>query len=96
MVEGLNRISGIRCPRPAGAFYVFPNVSELFGKIWQGRALKGSSDVTAFLLEAARVAVVPGLDFGSDRHIRLSYATDLETITQGLARMDVAVRSLGR
>ncbi len=95
MVEGLNRISGIRCPRPAGAFYVFPNVSELFGKIWQGRALKGSSDITAFLLEAAQVAVVPGLDFGSDCHIRLSYATDLETITHGLARMNVAVRSLG-
>ncbi len=79
---------------PEGAFYVFPNVSGLFGKIWQGRELRTSSDVTAFLLEAARVAVVPGLDFGSDRHIRLSYAVDVETITEGLARMDAAVRSL--
>ncbi len=94
VVEGLNRIPGIRCPMPEGAFYVFPNVSGLFGKIWQGRELRTSSDVTAFLLEAARVAVVPGLDFGSDRHIRLSYAVDVETITEGLARMDAAVRSL--
>ncbi len=94
VVEGLNRIPGIRCPMPAGAFYVFPDVSELFGKSWHGRELRTSSDVTAFLLEAARVAVVPGLDFGSDRHIRLSYAVDVETITEGLARMDAAVRAL--
>jgi len=94
VVEGLNRIPGVRCPMPEGAFYVFPNVSGLFGKIWQGRELRTSSDVTAFLLEAARVAVVPGLDFGSDRHIRLSYAVGVETITEGLTRMVAAVRSL--
>lgn len=95
MVDGLNRIPGFRCAMPRGAFYAFPNVSALFGKAWQDRVLQGSSDVTAFLLEAARVAVVPGLDFGSDRHVRLSYAADLETINEGLARMAAAVRSLG-
>jgi aspartate aminotransferase len=95
IVEGLNRIPGVRCATPQGAFYAFPNVSGLFGRTWQGRSLASSSDVTAFLLEAARVAVVPGLDFGSDRHIRLSYATDVETIRQALARIDAAVRSLG-
>jgi aspartate aminotransferase len=95
IVEGLNRIPGVRCATPQGAFYAFPNVSGLFGRTWQGRSLANSSDVTAFLLEAARVAVVPGLDFGSDRHIRLSYATDVETIRQALARIDAAVRSLG-
>ncbi|MBI4608733.1 MAG: pyridoxal phosphate-dependent aminotransferase [Candidatus Rokubacteria bacterium] len=95
IVEGLNTIPGIRCVMPGGAFYAFPDVSELFGRMWEGRRLASSSDVTAFLLEAARVAVVPGVDFGSDRHVRLSYATDLATIRQGLARIDAAVRSLG-
>ncbi len=95
MVEGLNAIPGVRCVMPGGAFYAFPNVAGLFGRRWQGRPLQGSMDVTAFLLEAARVAVVPGLDFGSDAHVRLSYATGLATIKEGLARMDAAVRSLG-
>ena len=95
MVQRLNGIPGVSCVMPLGAFYAFPNVGGLFGKRWEGKALEGSVDVTAFILEAARVAVVPGLDFGSDAHVRLSYATGLETIEEGLARMDTAIRSLG-
>ena len=94
IVEALNRIPGIRCALPGGAFYVFPDVSGLFGKTCLGGPLASSSDVTAFLLETAQVAVVPGVDFGSDRHIRLSYATDIESIRRGLARIEAAVRSL--
>jgi len=94
VVEGLNRILGIRCTVPAGAFYAFPNVSGLFVKRWRGQPLRSSPDVAAFLLEAARVAVVPGLDFGSDRHIRISYAADLDTLKEGLTRMEAAVRLL--
>ena len=94
MIQGLNAIPGVKCVTPGGAFYAFPNVAGLFGKRWQGKSLQGSTDVTAFLLEAARVAVVPGLDFGSDCHVRLSYATGLATIQEGLSRMDAAVRSL--
>ncbi len=95
MVQGLNALRGVRCVVPGGAFYAFPNITGLFGNRWQGKALDGSTDVTAFLLEAARVAVVPGLDFGSDAHIRLSYATGLDTIQEGLSRMEAAIRSLG-
>lgn len=87
IVEGLNRVPGIRCPMPQGAFYVFPDVSGLFGRRWKGAALGSSTDVTTFLLEAARVAVVPGADFGSDRHIRISYACSLDQIQEGLARI---------
>jgi len=94
MVPALNAIPGVTCVTPGGAFYAFPNVAGLFGKRGQGKPLRGSADVTAFLLEVARVAVVPGLDFGSDSHIRLSYATGLTTIQEGLSRMDKAVRSL--
>ncbi|OGL13941.1 MAG: aspartate aminotransferase [Candidatus Rokubacteria bacterium RIFCSPLOWO2_12_FULL_69_21] len=94
MVPALNAIPGVTCVTPGGAFYAFPNVAGLFGKRGQGKPLRGSADVAAFLLEVARVAVVPGLDFGSDSHIRLSYATGLATIQEGLSRMDKAVRSL--
>jgi aspartate aminotransferase len=94
IVEGLNAIPGVSCVMPRGAFYAFPNVSGLFGKRHAGGALGGSTDVTTFLLEEAKVAVVAGVDFGSDAHVRLSYATGLETITEGLRRMDAAIRSL--
>ncbi|MFQ5827603.1 MAG: pyridoxal phosphate-dependent aminotransferase [Candidatus Methylomirabilia bacterium] len=94
LVEGLNSIVGIPCVMPRGAFYAFPDVSGLFGKHWHGTAVTGSSAVAAFFLEAARVAVVPGLDFASDHHVRFSYAAGLGTITEGLGRMADAVRSL--
>ncbi len=96
IIEGLNAIPGVRCVMPKGAFYAFPNISGLFGQGGKGGVLKGSSDVCAFLLDEARIATVAGVDFGSDEHIRLSYATGLQTIKEGLARMDAAVRSLAR
>ena len=98
IVGGLNALPGVSCVMPRGAFYAFANVSGLFGRAWthEGRtvALKGSLDVAAFLLEEARVAVVPGLDFGSDAHVRLSYATSEAAIREGLARMGAAIKTL--
>jgi aspartate aminotransferase len=75
---------------PEGAFYIFPRVDELYGK-----EIDGSVKFAEALLEQARVAVVPGLPFGSDRHIRLSYACSLETLTEGMDRLDAFARSLG-
>jgi aspartate aminotransferase len=99
IVGGLNALPGVSCVMPKGAFYAFANVSGLFGRTWtrEGRStpLKTSLDVTAFLLEEARVAVVPGVDFGSDAHVRLSYATSDALITEGLARMGTALKTLG-
>src|SRR5262249_35242415 len=90
IVNGLNGLPGVSCVMPKGAFYAFANVSGLFGRTWtRGDArttLKSSLDVTSFLLEAARVAVVPGLDFGSDAHVRFSYATSDALISEGLSR----------
>jgi aspartate aminotransferase len=98
IVSGLNALPGVRCVMPKGAFYAFANVSGLFGRTWKtgerSVTLATSLDVTAFLLEAARVAVVPGLDFGSDAHVRLSYATSDALISEGLSRMDAAIRTL--
>ncbi len=99
IVKGLNALPGVRCVMPKGAFYAFANVSGLFGRRVDGDAraapLRGSIDVAAFLLEHARVAVVPGVDFGSDAHVRLSYATSDALIGEGLSRMEAALRRLG-
>jgi aspartate aminotransferase len=94
IISALNAVPGVTCVMPKGAFYAFPNVSGLFGKRAKSGVLKGSADVCAFLLEEARLATVAGVDFGSDAHIRLSYATGLETIKEGLSRMDAAIRAL--
>jgi aspartate aminotransferase len=100
IVEGLNALPGVRCVMPRGAFYAFANVSGLFGRRVPGGAeapaktLAGSTEVTEFLLTHARVAVVPGVDFGSDAHVRLSYATGTELIRQGLDRMASALNAL--
>src|SRR5439155_1474113 len=88
IVDGLNRLPGVSCIKPKGAFYAFANVAGLFGRSSASAAgttrLDGSLDVAAFLLEEARVAVVPGVDFGSDAHVRLSYATSDALIRAGL------------
>jgi aspartate aminotransferase len=95
VIAGLNALPGVRCVMPRGAFYAFANVSGLFGRrLPGGDVLRTSIDVTAFLLEHARVAVVPGVDFGSDAHVRLSYATSDALIREGLGRMDAAIRRL--
>ncbi|HKZ05822.1 MAG TPA: pyridoxal phosphate-dependent aminotransferase [Methylomirabilota bacterium] len=94
IIDLLNAIPGVHCATPKGAFYAFPNVSGLFGKRWKGGVIKGSVDVCTFLLEEARIACVAGEDFGSDAHIRISYATGIETIREGMRRMDASVRAL--
>jgi aspartate aminotransferase len=95
IIDGLNALPGVRCATPKGAFYAFPDVSGLLGRRRPGGApLAGSGDVAGFLLEEARVAVVPGADFGSDVHVRLSYATSAELISEGLRRMGEAIGKL--
>jgi aspartate aminotransferase len=94
MVDRLNAMPGITCPLPKGAFYAFPNVTGLFGKKGGDKRISNSSDVTDFLLEEAKVAVVGGSGFGDDNYIRFSYATSLENIEKGMDRMQEALRKL--
>ncbi|MBI5598757.1 MAG: pyridoxal phosphate-dependent aminotransferase [Deltaproteobacteria bacterium] len=94
MVEGLNSIKGVSCVRPDGAFYAFANISSFFGKRLKERAIAGSVAFTSFFLEEAEVAVVPGIAFGSDAHIRLSYACSEDDIRLGLKRMGEALGRL--
>ena len=88
MAERLNAIKGVKCTQPTGAFYCFPDVSSHFGKTKGGIEIKGSMDFAKALLEQANVAVVPGLPFGCDKNIRLSFATSIENITEGINRFE--------
>ena len=94
IIERLNSINGISCLKTQGAFYVFPDVSELFGKFFNGKEIKDSMSLTEALLNEARVAVVPGSAFGSDVNLRLSYAISMESIKEGLNRIEEFVNRL--
>jgi len=83
MWKRLSDMSGVRCPKPSGAFYCFPNVSARFAKL----SVSGSIEFSARLLEEVKVAVVPGVAFGMDEHVRLSFATSMDQIDKGLDRM---------
>ena len=74
---------GVKCLPPAGAFYAFPNVEETYSKL----GVTGSLEFAAKFLEEAHVACVPGVAFGNDAHIRLSFATNMEQIDKGIDRL---------
>jgi len=86
IVEGLNAIPGVKCLKPAGAFYVFPNMK---GLLKPGRS--NSMELSEFLLDKAKVALTPGIAFGAEGYMRLSYATSEKVILEGLKRIREAV-----
>ncbi len=94
IVDRLNAMPGVRCLLPKGSFYVFPNISGLFGKKWGEKTLGNSSDVTDFLLEEAKCAVVAGIAFGDDQFMRISYATSMPNIEKGMNRIEEAIKKL--
>lgn len=94
IVSRINAIPGLSCRMPKGAFYVMMNISELIGAAYGDKVIRSSTDFAELLLENAKVAVVPGLGFGSDMHVRLSYATSMENIDRGLDRIAQFVGSL--
>lgn len=91
MVEKINSIENLSCLKPQGAFYVMVNISKLIGKTINGKAINHSVDFADYLLDDAKVAVVPGIGFGNDNYIRLSYATSLDNIKEGLNRIEKAI-----
>ena len=87
MWERLSALPSIKCVRPQGAFYCFPNVSAYFGKTAGGAKITDAVSFSAALLEQAHVAVVPGNDSGFDTHVRLSFATSMPQIDKGIDRI---------
>nr|MBI3611885.1 pyridoxal phosphate-dependent aminotransferase [Nitrospirota bacterium] len=94
MVERLNKMPGVSCRMPAGAFYAFPNVAGLLQRRHGQTPIDTPAALAAYLLKEAQIAVVPGEPFGSDFHIRLSYATGMEAIARGMDRMEAALKKL--
>jgi len=90
----LAAIPGIKVQKPDGAFYLFPDVSSLYGSLYAGEKINNSDDFCLFLLNEARVALVPGSAFGDDRCVRLSFAASDETVESALERFTRAVSSL--
>jgi len=94
IVDHLNKIPGVSCYKPVGSFYVFPNFSSYYGKSYQGKKIENSTHLADFFLDVAKVAVVPGVEFGADPFERLSFATSMENIKEGLDRIEEALKKL--
>jgi len=94
IVDRLNEIEGVSCYKPVGAFYVFPNFSYYYGKTYQGKKIRNSTDLADYFLDVAKVAVVPGIEFGANPFERLSYATSMEDIREGADRIEEALKKL--
>jgi aspartate aminotransferase len=93
--KALTAIPGVSCYKPQGAFYCFPNVGAYLGKNRKGKRIKNTADLTDYLLDEARVAVVPGCEFGAEGYLRLSYPIDPEIIQEGVKRIKQALARLG-
>jgi aspartate aminotransferase len=89
-------IPGVTCTKPGGAFYLFPNFSAYFGKLKPAPGQSNSQALADYLLTEARLAAVPGNEFGEDNCLRFSYATSRERIATGLSRIKEALEKLGK
>jgi len=94
IVERLNAMPGVTCFSSTGAFYVFPNFCGIYGKSFNGKIIGNSTEFAAYLLEEAKVAIVPGVAFGADKYARLSYAVSMENIQKGMDRIEAAIKNL--
>ena len=94
MAKRLNNIEGISCLTPAGAFYAFPNVSKILerGIEYNGKKISNSFYISNFILKEAEVALIPGSAFEAEGYLRLSYATSMEDIKEGLDRIENILR----
>lgn len=87
-------IPGLKCNKPEGAFYLFPNVTYFYGKKNGDCLIQNGDDLCLYLLDRAQVALVPGSAFGDPSCIRISYATSEEQLTEAMRRIKVALSEL--
>jgi aspartate aminotransferase len=92
--EALNKLKGVKCPLPKGAFYVFYDVSSYYGTKVNGYNINDSSSFCNYLLTEESVGLVPGIAFGNDKCVRMSYACSYEDLTDGLERIARALSKL--
>jgi aspartate aminotransferase len=94
MVDKIKSIPYLDALEPQGTFYLFANVTKTVGKSLAGKKISGSDDFAAHLLESRKVALVPGTGFGAPNHVRLSFATSMENIVEGLDRIEAFINDL--
>jgi len=94
LMAELRSIPGVTCYNPKGAFYVFPNFNAILGRKHKDTVIGTSTDLTGLLLEVFHTAVVPGVEFGKEGYLRLSFATSMEVIKKGVGRIKEAVAAL--
>ncbi len=94
IVERLNSIEGVNCITPEGAFYVFPDVSAVYGRKYKDTVIDGSAAFCDYMLEEQHIAVVPGVGFGADAYVRLSYAVSMGDIEKAMDRFEDGIRAL--
>ncbi len=94
IIEKLRAISGIKINQPEGAFYVFPDVSDFFGKVIGDRKIENADDLCLYLLEEAKVALVTGNAFGSPACLRISYAASMDELKEAMLRISKALNNL--
>ena len=91
LLNCLLKIPFVECYKPVGSFYTFPDFSAFYGKSFKGEKIEDSIQLANFLLEEGKVALVPGIAFGADRNLRLSFAASMDTIKQGVDRITKAL-----
>jgi len=94
VIEKLRTMPGVSVVKPNGTFYAFPRFDGAFGKRYGDKVINNSGDLATYLLKEAQVVTVPGDAFGDDRALRLSFATSMEIIEEGLKRIGTALQKL--
>jgi len=92
--KGLSELPGLKIIKPEGTFFIFPDVSSYYGKSANGKVINNSTDFSEFLVEQAKVVVIPGVAFGSDNNIRISFAASNDILTEGVTRIGDALNLL--
>lgn len=95
LVERLNSMDGITCNNADGAFYLMPNMTAFYDKEWNGKKIADSFGMADYLLAEAKIAVVPGGAFESPDNIRIAYSNSMESLIEGMNRMEAALKKLG-
>ncbi|MGZ6502071.1 MAG: pyridoxal phosphate-dependent aminotransferase [Tumebacillaceae bacterium] len=94
VLERLSKMPLLSCATPTGAFYVFPNCAQTYGKSYQGHAINNSDDFATLLLEQAKIALVPGSGFGAPNNFRISYATSRENLVKAMDRLEAFMKEV--
>ena len=94
LVDAINKIEGVSCRKPQGAFYIMMNIDGIIGKSYNGQKIGNADDFAKLFLDAEKVAIVPGTGFGAPGYVRWSYAVDMESIEKGIERLENFLKHL--